>query len=387
GNAIGYAGLGLMHLQGAGVPASPQKAEEFFGRSAELGYAEGQLQLGLMHYTGITQAGIRDLKKALKYFTLASQQGNTLAFFYLAQMHAAGSGVLRSCQTRRRVVQECGRAGRWSDQLMEAHRLYKEESGSAYAALLRYLFLADSGYEVAQSNAAYILDQNPEAFFPANESYSRAASCWSRAAGQSYAQARLKLADYHYYGLGGPANLEQAASLYRAASDQQSSAQAMFNLAYIGAFGLERDLHLAKRYYDQAAEASADAYMPVMLALCRLAVEFVMDYLRGGNYSGWRTSSPCCPSQTSGHPPPCRRPSSSGPDSIRLSRLLMMKMENRQTQPISSANTPWPPAAGPGISLLLTVLVGILLRWHLPAHSIPSNRAAANSAGGWGRCA
>uniref|UniRef100_A0A1I8FHJ8 Sel1 repeat family protein n=1 Tax=Macrostomum lignano TaxID=282301 RepID=A0A1I8FHJ8_9PLAT len=79
-----------------------------------------------------------------------------------------------------------------------------------------------------------------------------------------------------------------------AASDQQSNAQAMFNLAYMyeRGLGLERDLHLAKRYYDQAAEASADAYMPVMLALCRLAVE-------------WRTSSPCCPSQTSGHPPPC----------------------------------------------------------------------------------
>ncbi|PAA58781.1 hypothetical protein BOX15_Mlig010284g1, partial [Macrostomum lignano] len=287
GNAIGYAGLGLMHLQGRGVPASPQKAEEFFGRSAELGYAEGQLQLGLMHYTGITQAGIRDLKKALKYFTLASQQGNTLAFFYLAQMHAAGSGVLRSCQTAAELYKNVAERGRWSDQLMEAHRLYKEESGSAYAALLRYLFLADSGYEVAQSNAAYILDQNPEAFFPANESYSRARQLWSRAAGQSYAQARLKLADYHYYGLGGPANLEQAASLYRAASDQQSNAQAMFNLAYMyeRGLGLERDLHLAKRYYDQAAEASADAYMPVMLALCRLAVEFVMDYLRGGNYS------------------------------------------------------------------------------------------------------
>lgn len=44
-----------------------------------------------------------DFKLALKYFTLASQQGNTLAFFYLGEMHATGVGVLRSCTTATEV--------------------------------------------------------------------------------------------------------------------------------------------------------------------------------------------------------------------------------------------------------------------------------------------
>jgi SEL1 protein len=39
---------------------------------------------------------------------------------------------------------------------MEAHEAYKQ--GQVDTALLKYAMLADLGYEVAQSNVAYILD-------------------------------------------------------------------------------------------------------------------------------------------------------------------------------------------------------------------------------------
>ena len=41
--------------------------------------------------------------------------------------------------------------------LMDAHNMYKE--GNAQGALLKYALLAELGYEVAQSNVAFILDQ------------------------------------------------------------------------------------------------------------------------------------------------------------------------------------------------------------------------------------
>lgn len=41
----------------------------------------------------------KDYKQALKYFNLASQGGHILAFYNLAQMHATGTGVMRSCHT------------------------------------------------------------------------------------------------------------------------------------------------------------------------------------------------------------------------------------------------------------------------------------------------
>ena len=50
----------------------------------------------------------------------------------------------------------------------------------------------------------------------------------------------------------------------------------MFNLGYMHELGLgmRRDIHLAKRFYDMAAETSVDAKVPVALALAKLAVVF-----------------------------------------------------------------------------------------------------------------
>ena len=67
----------------------------------------------------------------------------------------------------------------------------------------------------------------------------------------------------------------------RIASEQQNNAQAMFNLGYMHELGLgmKRDIHLAKRFYDMAAETSVDAKVPVALALAKLAVVFAVKNL------------------------------------------------------------------------------------------------------------
>ena len=47
-----------------------------------------------MYYNGL---GVNvDYKMAVKYFNLASQSGHILAFYNLADMHATGTGMLRS---------------------------------------------------------------------------------------------------------------------------------------------------------------------------------------------------------------------------------------------------------------------------------------------------
>ena len=69
--------------------------------------------------------------------------------------------------------------------------------------------------------------------------------------------------------------------LGRNASEQQNNAKAMFNLGYMHELGLgmKRDIHLAKRFYDMAAETSVDAKVPVALALAKLAVVFAVKNL------------------------------------------------------------------------------------------------------------
>merc|ERR1711936_1475583 len=137
------------------------------------------------------------------------------------------------------------------------------------------------GYEVAQSNAAYILDRKETDLYNPEEMWKRALVYWSRAAAQGYSAARVRLGDYFYYGWGTGIDYEQAASHYRIASEQQNNAQAMFNLGYMHELGLgmKRDIHLAKRFYDMAAETSVDAKVPVALALAKLAVVFAVKNL------------------------------------------------------------------------------------------------------------
>lgn len=123
----------------------------------------------------------RDYKLAIKYFNLASQAGNTLAIYQLAQMHAAGTGMIRSCHTAVEVghslqslfiytasfhsfffsfqlFKNVVERGRWADRLMEAYSDYRD--GHVNEALIKYMLLSDLGYEVAQSNTAFILDRS-----------------------------------------------------------------------------------------------------------------------------------------------------------------------------------------------------------------------------------
>ena len=275
GNSIGQTGLGMMYMYGKGVAKDYNKAYKYFQLAADQGWVDGQLQLGIMYFSG---KGVRrDYKMAVKYFNLAAQGGHVLAYYNLAQMHATGTGVLRNCHTAVEFFKNVAERGRWAAMLQEAHSLYKE--GNTHQSLMKYTFLADLGYEVAQSNVAYILDNGEVGLFVEDEIYQRALLHWGRAASQGSTIARLKMGDYHYYGYGTKVDYESAAGQYRLASEQQHNAQAMFNLGYMHeqGLGLRQDLHLAKRFYDMAAETSIDAKVPVMLALFKLGLFYGAD--------------------------------------------------------------------------------------------------------------
>eukprot|EP00731_Ephydatia_muelleri_P028175 Em0019g1048a len=266
----GYTGMGIMLLHGTGVEQDYRKAMNHFQIAAEHGSAEGQYYMGLMYYKGY---GVnKDFKKALHYFQLASQGGYILAVYYLAEMHAEGKGVKRSCTLAVEFFKSVAERGKWTQLLSEAQKLYAAED--ATSALVIYLLLSEMGIEVAQSNAAYILEQEKLDIVSENETLKRALVLWSKAAAQGYSMARVKLGDYYYYGFGTDVNHEAAVSQYRIASDKLNNAQAMFNLGYMfeHGLGINKEYHLAKRYYDMATEASTEALVPANLALFKLNI-------------------------------------------------------------------------------------------------------------------
>ena len=155
-------------------------------------------------------------------------------------------------------------------------KLGLNRKGRTNESLLKYLILAELGYEVAQSNVAFILDRQESDLYNRDQMWKRALVYWTRAAAQGYSGARVRLGDYYYYGLGTNQDYETAAFHYRIASEQQHNAQAMFNLGYMHELGhgMRQDIHLAKRFYDMAAETSTDAKVPVAMALAKLGLVF-----------------------------------------------------------------------------------------------------------------
>lgn len=283
GNPVGQSGLGLMYLYGKGVEKDYAKAFKFFSQAASQGWVDGQLQLGLMYLNGYGVT--RDYRTAIKYFTMASQSGHVLGFYNLALMHASGTGTIRSCNTAVELFKSVAERGHWGTVMMQAHNDYKE--ARVAQSFIKYAFMSELGYEVAQSNAAFILDRNEiNEIFDKSEVHTRALMYWSRSAAQGYSVARVKLGDYHYYGFGTKVDYEMAAAQYRMASESQHNAQALFNLGYMHelGLGLKRDIHLAKRYYDMAAETSIDAQVPVALARIKLGLIYGLESLQEYNW-------------------------------------------------------------------------------------------------------
>ncbi|KAI4575282.1 hypothetical protein MJG53_011485, partial [Ovis ammon polii x Ovis aries] len=234
GNAIGLHGLGLLYFYGKGVPVNYAEALKYFQKAAEKGWPNAQFQLGFMYYSG---SGVwKDYKLAFKYFYLASQSGQPLAVYYLAEMYATGTGVLRSCRTAVELYKGVCELGHWAEKFLTAYFAYK--NGDIDSSLVQYALLAEMGYEVAQSNSAFILESKKAKILEKEKMYPMALLLWNRAAIQGNAFARVKIGDYHYYGYGTKRDYQTAATHYSIAADKYHSAQAMFNLGYMYEHGL-----------------------------------------------------------------------------------------------------------------------------------------------------
>lgn len=134
---------------------------------------------------------------ANKYFNLASQSGHVLAFYNLAQMHATGTGMMRSCSAAVELFKNVAERGKWSNQLMTAHADYRE--GRVDQAFIQYALLAEMGYEAAQSNAAYILDKGEVGILTPEEGLKMALAFWARAAAQGYSTAQVNYLSNIFY--------------------------------------------------------------------------------------------------------------------------------------------------------------------------------------------
>ena len=270
GNSHAQYGLGYMHLAGFGVPQNHDEAVKYFHLAAEQGSADAQFHLGALHARGVGVA--KDHAKAFYNFNLAAHQGHATAIYNLAMMQLAGMGLPQSCRNAAGLLKSLAERGPWNRPLENARRAVKHKSYRA--GLMRYMKAAETGVEVAQANAAYVLERG-DAWYEGEEGdrLRRMLHYHGLAADQGNVKSLLQIGDAYYYGKGVDApDKNKSAAVYLQAS-QHRSAQAMFNLGMMHehGVGLPKDLHLAKRYYDMVLSTDPKATVPVRLALWKLA--------------------------------------------------------------------------------------------------------------------
>ncbi|CAO0800285.1 unnamed protein product [Mucor circinelloides] len=332
GQAAGY--LGLMYWRGEGVKADEKTAHKWFQLGVELGDSTSQNNLGMMYLDGIVVARNRD--KAIEYFKKAAGQENPnaqvnlameyaqseasmplaiglftkaadakhlLAYWYLAHMNEQGMTPRPSCRVAVSYYKAIAERGDWLNPTVEdayAAYLKKDKEG----ALLNYMLAAERGYEVAQSNVAYLLDndkkmldhlpligttssdqqeESSKEIIQGLDEKESAFIYWTRSANQNNVDSRVKMGDYYFKGIGTPIDFEKAVSCYRLAAETQGSPLAFWNLGwmYERGIGVAKDFHLAKRAYDQALNIDQDAYLPVKLSLIKMYAKYYWEWITG----------------------------------------------------------------------------------------------------------
>ncbi|OUM57151.1 hypothetical protein PIROE2DRAFT_65165 [Piromyces sp. E2] len=248
--------IGQMYWRGEGVEANEIEARKWYQRSAKMGYSAAINALGVMYKYGYSQLK-QDEDLAIKYFIAASNKGNPdaqtnlgrilvesnnvenkisaynlfqqasklgniVASYNLAHFYLSGEIVPENCVFSASLYKTVAERASYYDELFEEAKLDLRRR-DYNAALLKYIILSEQGYEMAQSNAAYLIDEGlasvDSIFYNEPNPYSIALIYWKRSANQLNSDARVKVGDYFFYGLGTDEYMEEEVT----ESDESSS--------------------------------------------------------------------------------------------------------------------------------------------------------------------
>jgi len=314
--------LGYAYYQGIGVHVNITRAVELLqsaaGKHTDAGYYLGEIFMGRGIPDGFEGPKI-DMSAALQYYRTSSQKGNVLALHRVGVMASLGLGGPRHCASAVNSFKSVSERGDWMTKLTTANKLYS--IGNSAAAVIIFTRFAFIGVEVAQANAAHILSKsycpswmqlsdnynqstlylvprsdwieaisfnitNNNTSLPTNDSiqlsnYRTSVHCdlrslqfYSLSSDQRNSDSYIRIGDLYYYGLAGLSpNKPEAAVFYQKSADLKLT-HAIFNLALMYQFGdgIQQDFHLAKRYYDQAADYDIDARLPRSIALLGMSI-------------------------------------------------------------------------------------------------------------------
>ncbi|KAJ2862476.1 ERAD-associated protein, partial [Coemansia erecta] len=297
GHGASLNALGYMYQKGIEVPVNSERAVDLFKRAVEKKHQGGQVNYAMSIIDAHPQVALTNLKSA-------AVGGHILAHFHLAEIYTTMGAPETSCRMAVASYRFVAEHGDWlHSPIPSAYAAY--ERGDLKAATIEYVRAAEMGYGVGQLNAALLLERaakecgyrdRPVVGTRGNSSYCRhtvlgdqqqhekqTLAYWTRAANQNMPDARAKQGDHFYHGWGVERSAEKAAAAYLISAKADSNGLAMWNLGwmYENGVGLERDLYMAKRWYDRSIEANEGGKLAANLSLIRLCAKYLWAWVCG----------------------------------------------------------------------------------------------------------
>lgn len=183
GDREAHNGLGIIYRDGLGVRSDMAKASAHFNAAAGQELAEAQVNIGKYHYCKFVTASYKllllmifilpdrgELALATTYFETAVRSGSPFeAYYYLGEIYSAQASnpimpahvASSSCAMAVSFYKLVAERGVWDDDLLrdaEIAWMAGTDQGK-HLAMLKWWLAAERGYEIAQTNLAYVLDQ------------------------------------------------------------------------------------------------------------------------------------------------------------------------------------------------------------------------------------
>ena len=216
GDAPAQYNLGVLYLEGEGVPKSDKKAVYWTQKSADQGDVSAQYNLGLMYYDG---KGVpQDYKKAEYWYQKAADLGYASAQYNLGLMYYVGKGVPQSDKKAVYWYQKAADQGLTNGQYNIGH-MYSKGKGvpqSDKKAVYWYQKAADQGAAYAQFNLGNMYREGRGV----PQDYRQAVYWYQKAADQGVASAQYNLGFIYEDGKGVPQSDKKAVYWYQKAADQ-----------------------------------------------------------------------------------------------------------------------------------------------------------------------
>uniref|UniRef100_A0A667H3Z1 SEL1L2 adaptor subunit of SYVN1 ubiquitin ligase n=2 Tax=Lynx canadensis TaxID=61383 RepID=A0A667H3Z1_LYNCA len=231
--------LGQLHLIGRkGLDQDYYKALYYFLKAAKAGSANAMAFIGKMYLEG-NAAAPQNNATAFKYFSMAASKGNAIGLHGLGLLYFYGKGVPVNYAEALKYFQKAAEKG-WPNAQFQLGFMYYSGSGvwKDYKLAFKYFYLA---HQSGQPLAIYYLAE----MYATGTGVLR--SCRTAVEKRLKFLKKRRCIQWHF------------------------------------SYGIElpfKDIHLARRLYDMAAQTSPDAHIPVFFALMKLeTVHLLQDIL------------------------------------------------------------------------------------------------------------